>query len=194
MRIVTIQTQVPDSVFLKLEQAPKEMRRGLKDAVNEMARQTEEDIRIDVYQRYALKSGRFKKGNVKLQKATVSKPTAKIKIKGNPISLKTGYRTRKNGIRKAGQAQVERAGGFEELKKSNDLKAFITTATQEDSDGNEHSYTNLFQRKGKERYPIKAFHGPGQAKLAEMVFRDMKEDKEDELRRRIFHLAERIMQ
>lgn len=38
MRIVTIQTQVPDSVFLKLEQAPKEMRRGLKDAVKDCFR------------------------------------------------------------------------------------------------------------------------------------------------------------
>lgn len=194
MRILTIKTQVSDSVFLKLEQAPKEMRRGLKDAVNEMARQTGEDIRVDVYQKYALKSGRFKKGNVKLKKATVSKAVAKITISGNPISLKSGYRTRKNGIRKGGQTQVEKTGGFKELKKGGSLKAFVTTAIKKDSDDNERSYTNLFQRKGKERYPIKAFHGPGQAKLAEMVFRDMKAEKEDELKRRIFRLAERIMQ
>lgn len=107
MRILTIKTQVPDSVFLKLEQAPKEMRRGLKDAVNEMARQTEEDIRIDVYQRYALKSGRFKKGNVKLQKATVSKPTAKNKDKrqSNIVKNRLSYKKKWNSKSWAGPSR-----------------------------------------------------------------------------------------
>lgn len=191
MRVVTIQTQVPDSVFLKLEQAPKEMRRGLKDAVNEMARQTREDIHNEVMEDYTLKASLFRKGDVRMNRATNSKLVAKLAIEGGPIPLTKGYKIRKNTKHLAVRARVKKGPGFKELKKGKKLKAFITRVQT----GHEGIYHyDIFQREGSNKLPIKTFQGPGRAKLSEKIFEQLKGKREMELERRIHMMAERIMQ
>ena len=191
MRILTIKTQVPNSVFLKLEQAPKEMRRGLKDAVNEMARQTGEDIRNKVMEDYTLKASLFRKGDVRMNRATNSKLMAKLTIEGGPISLKKGYKTRKNTKHLAVRAKVKKGPGFKELKKGKSFKAFITRVQT----GHEGVYHyDIFQRESSSKLPIKIFQGPGRAKLSEKIFEQLKGKREMELKRRINMMAERIMQ
>ena len=173
--------------------APKEMRKGLKDVLNEMAKETKKEIYKGQKSEYALKAGRFKERDIVIKRATVSRTEAELSIKGNPISLYSGYKTRKNGIRVGGKAQVKKAGGLKELKTGSGLKAFLTTVVTKDEEGNKREYTNFFQRKGKSRFPLKSFHGPGTSKISEMLFREMKEDKEQELSRRIRMMAERIL-
>ena len=197
MRIVTIRAEVSNDTAAFFDAAGKEkqVRKELKNAVNDMAKKLKKDIHQKVKEDYTIKAGKFRKSDITLKSARETNLSAKISISGGPISLVGGFRTRSNGLRKAGQAQIKKEGGLKELKKDRTLKAFIATVTKEqDKDEEEKTtYTNLFQRKGKSRYPLKSFHGPGRAKISEVVFRELKEEKENELSERLTALAERLM-
>lgn len=190
MSMVTITADVPGRLVDRLDESPREMKSGLKKILNEMAKQTREEIHTKSRKKYTLKAGEFRKSDVRIRKATVSRLEATLTVSGPTESIKS-YRSRKNTVRKGVRAQVLKGSGWKELKmKNGSLKAFVTGVTTGHTGV---THTDVFQRVGSARFPIKAIHGPSRAKLADVLFRDMQDEKGDELTRRVRALAERTL-
>ena len=107
----------------------------IKDALNRTAKQARTDLRRKAQETYTVKAGKFNRG-MTIQNAT-----------GAPMPI-TSYRT-SMAKRAGGKAQILTAGGLKTLQKGN-IKAFKSTV------GAGHG--GMFQRKGKERLPIKQLY------------------------------------
>lgn len=190
MRMVTITADVPGRLVDRLDEAPKEMKKGLKDVLNEMAKESREELYAKSRSRYTLKAGKFRKSDIRIRKATVLRAEAVLTVSGQTESVKS-YRIRRNTIRKGVRAEVIRGSGWKELKmKNGSLKAFVAGVTTGHTG---ITHTDVFQRVGSARFPIRAIHGPSRAKLADVLFRDMQDEKGNELTRRVRALAERTL-
>ncbi len=173
MRVITIYGQAQDDVRKKLEIAPKEMRKGIKEAVNEIAKESREELYKGARREYTLRAGRFRKSDIRLKKAVVSRLEAMLEISGGPETIKEAYRNRKNGVRKGVQTEIKRGSGLKELKmKDGTLKAFVAGVTTGHTDKIHH---DVFQREKESRLPIKTIHGPGRAKISEVLWRELEE-------------------
>ncbi len=191
MRIITVHAGVTGDAAERLAAVPKETRKGLKDVLNEMAKDSKEELYQEVKRQYTLKRGRFQKGDIRVKKATQSRLEAVLMIEGGPESIKESYRFKMNSIRKGVRVEIKRGSGFKELKKrEGDLKAFVTGVTTGHRD---KLHVDVFQREGKSRLPIKKISGPGSAKISEVLWRKAELRKEQELKRRIRMMAERIL-
>lgn len=120
----------------------------IKDALNRTARQARTDLRNKAQKTYTAKTGKFNKAMV-IQNATTGNLTAIIKSTGEPMPI-SSYKT--SMPKKAGgKAQILASGSLKPLKKGN-IKAFKTTV------GEGKGHKGMFQRKGKERFPIKQLY------------------------------------
>lgn len=195
--MLTVRTDISEDVSELLQTAPKAVRNNLKKEINRLADETRRDIYKEVKRRYTLKAGRFGLSDIKKETATTSGLTAKLSVEGNPFSLLQNYRTRKNGKRTAVKVEIIKGEGLKPLITSDGIKAFIQTVKINDKkSGRKQIYTGVFQRfaNGKEhRTPFNWLHGPGRAKIAEVLFRDMRDEKGQELQEAIMAIAERIM-
>ena len=192
MRIMTIYAQASDETRKNLDRAPKEMKAGIKDAVNELAKESREDILKTSRQKYTLRKERFQKSDISLKKAVLTRLEATLSVSGEAEPINKAYRFRKNSVRKGVRAEIKRGNGLKELKmRSGSLKAFVTGVTTGHAD---KVHKDVFQRKGRERLPIKTIQGPSRAKIAEVLWRDeLQSTKGEELTRRINTLAERTL-
>lgn len=192
MKIMTIYTEASDNARKNLEKTPNEMKKGIKDAVNELAKESREDILKMSRQEYTLRRGRFRKSDISLKKAVLTRLEATLSISGETEPINKAYRFRKNSVRKGVRAEIKRGNGLKELKmRDGNLKAFVTGVTTGHAD---KVHKDVFQRKGKERLPVRTIQGPSRAKIAEVLWRDeLQSTKEEELTRRIDALAERTL-
>lgn len=118
----------------------------IKDALNRTAKQARTDLRRKAQETYTVKAGKFNRG-MTIQNATTGNLTAIIKSTGAPMPI-TSYRT-SMAKRAGGKAQILTAGGLKTLQKGN-IKAFKSTVGA--------GHDGMFQRKGKERLPIKQLY------------------------------------
>ena len=190
MRMVNITADVPGRLADRLDESPREMKRGLKKILNEMAKQTREEIHAKSRKRYTLKVGEFRKSDIRVRKATVLRLEATLTVSGPTESIKS-YRNKENTVRKGVRAQVLKGSGWKELKmKDGSLKAFVAGVTK----GHEDTvHIDVFQRVRKSRLPIRKINSPGRAKISDVLFRDMQEEEGRELTRRVRALAERTL-
>lgn len=123
---------------------------AMKKAINEMAVETKNRLHSETKSMYTIKA--LKKSDIKKESASVSRMQAEIKIRGRTLGLKKGYKTRKNGKRKAASATVRKENGsMREIKMESNgrtYKAFVAKM----SSGHE----GIFQRvPGKKMKKVK---------------------------------------
>lgn len=156
----------------------------LKKAVNEVANVGKERIHKETRAYYTIKSRAFRKSDI-VKRATSSRhPGATLTIRGEPIGVKEGYATRKNGKRKGAGVQIIKQSTVKELEITSGghvYKAFLTN-TQFGHEGISHY--GIFQRipgkymknhpavegESKGREGIKEIYSLSKAKAAAMVF------------------------
>ncbi|MCM1122547.1 MAG: hypothetical protein NC416_08190 [Eubacterium sp.] len=178
-----------DAIEKRLKEVGEErnMHRILRKAVNEVAGVGKEQLHKETKAYYTIKSKAFKKSDIE-KKATSSKhPGATITVKGEPIGVKAGYATRKNGKRKGAKVQVLAKSTMQEIQVEHNghaYKAFMATMTNTDSQGNETTHTGIFQRvpgkymkkyqpikdKTKGREKIKEIYSLSKAKAGEIAY------------------------
>lgn len=133
-----------DAIEERLTEMGKEenMHNVMKKAINEVAGVGKDLIYAGTKERYTIRSRAFKKSDI-VKKSTSSKhPGATLTVKGEPIGVKEGYQSRKNGKRKGASAQVIKGSGMKELTITSGgraYKAFLATMKS--------GHTEIFQRK-----------------------------------------------
>lgn len=141
----------------KLGSMKGEARKVLRDAVNKTAVSARKRLLQVAQERYTVKASGFNSRAV-IEKGTVANPTATIKVKGRTLTMPRYRITRpKSGVK----AEIHKGGGLKTVVGPQRIKAFISTAT---------GSTLVFQRTGKDRYPIKALRSPSVPKQIEMVY------------------------
>ena len=133
-------------------QAPK----ALKEAVNITAQRTRRMLETKVRQRYTAKYAGLN-SHMRITRATASRLYAVIKVNGNPLTQPRFRISPKDSV----STEVIRGSGLKELVNSAGNKAFMGTSK---------AGKMVYQRKGKSRFPLHAFHGPGIAKMFEKVY------------------------
>lgn len=143
------------------------MHNVMKKAISETAGVGKDLIYTETKGSYTIRSRVFKKSDI-VKKATGSKhPGATLTVKGEPIGVKEGYQSRKNGKRKGASVQVARNSGMKELKLVSGgraYKAFLATMKS--------GHTEIFQRKPDEymdKYKPVAGKSKGREAIKEIV-------------------------
>lgn len=177
--MITIQIDIDDRdhVADMLRTGPQEIKPNLKNAVNELAVRTKNRIFQEERKTYVLKTAAYKKGDLKVKKATVSQIGAEISSKGESLSLKKYYRTRKNTKYRGAAAMVKKRTGTPVVLQGEYGQAFVATMKS--------GHTGIFERKGKKRLKIHELFGPGAGKITEKMFQLMQEEVGDALKERV---------
>lgn len=137
------------------DKAPK----ALKEALNKTAKEARKRLAQKAQERYTVKNAGFN-AHAKIQNATLSNLTAVIKVKGRPLTMPRFHITNpKSGVR----AENIKGSGLKRLVDSAGHKAFIGT-------GKDSGAKLVLQRRGKYRFPLRSFYGPGVAKMLEKVY------------------------
>lgn len=179
-----------DAIEEHLAEMGKEsnMHNVMKKAINETAGVGKDLIYTETKGSYTIRSRVFKKSDI-VKKSTSSKhPGATLTVKGEPIGVKEGYQSRKNGKRKGASAQVLKNSAMKEIKMVSGghvYKAFLASIKNRDEEGNVISeHDGIFQRvpdkymkkyprvpgKSKGREAIKEIVSLSKAKAAEMAY------------------------
>ncbi len=132
-------------------------------ALNDTARTGRVMLTNEARTRYVVKSGASKK-NMTIKRATYSSLQAIITAQGKTIGLSKFKATAPYS---GAKGQVLKSSGLKALVNSQGNKAFAAGVTT-GHPGRVHS--GIFQRKGKNRYPIKELQGPSSAKMIEVVY------------------------
>jgi len=128
-----------EQIERKLGQMKSSAPKALKNAINMTARQARTDLKNQVRRQYTVNAGKVSKA-MSIQRASNARLEAVIRVKGRVLNI-TNYRT---SVPKEGaMAQVAKAGGLKLIAGPKGITAF--------------SGLNglIWQRRGKERYPIK---------------------------------------
>ena len=123
----------------KLGRMKSEAPKVLKNAINQTAKQAQRDLAAEAQKTYTVKVGKFSK-YMPIKNATTSSLEATIKAKGKPLNL-TSFKTQ--APRTGAKAQILSGGSLKLLMGSKGIKAF------------KGMNKLIWQRTGKERYPIK---------------------------------------
>ena len=178
-----------DAIEKRLKEVGEErnMHKILRKAVNEVAGVGKEQLHKETKAYYTIKSRAFKKSDIE-KKATSSKhPGATITVRGEPIGVKAGYATKKNGKRKGAQMRVLAKSTMQEIQVEHNghaYKAFMATMKNTDREGNESTHTGIFQRvpgkymknhepiesESKGREKIKEIYSLSKAKAGEVAY------------------------
>lgn len=158
----------------------------IKKAINETAGAAKEILHSETKKMYTIKSSVFRKVDIKKRSTNSRHPGATLIIKGETIGVKEGYKSSRNGKRKGASVQIIKNSSMKEVKfmsGGHAYKAFISTITNEDGDGNVSEYTGIFQRvpgkymkghqpsgKSKGREAIKKIVSMSNAKAAEATY------------------------
>lgn len=148
----------------KLGSLKSEAPTALKNAINKTAKQARKDLASEAQKTYTVKSGGFNKA-MKIKNASAGSLEAVIKATGAPLQIKS-FRISKAGD--VPRVQVLKAGSLKPLVKGN-IKAFVNNIarkgqtrkrdTAKGAKGSTVSHTDIAQRKGSSRLPIKTFYG-----------------------------------
>ncbi len=131
------------NMLAKVEQKLGEMKsqapKVLKNAINQTARQARTDLKNQVRKQYTVKAGKVSQA-MRIQRATNSRLDATIFVKGKVLNI-TNYKT--SAPKKGASAQIIKNGGLKRIVGPRGITAFKGINQL------------LWQRRGKERYPIK---------------------------------------
>lgn len=128
-----------EQVERKLGRMKSEAPKALKNALNQTARQARTDLKNQVRKQYTVKAGKVSQA-MRIQRATNTRLDATIFVKGKVLNI-TNYKT--SVPKKGAKAQVKKDGGLKQIVGPKGITAFKGINDL------------LWQRRGKERYPIK---------------------------------------
>ena len=123
----------------KLGKMKGEAPKALKNALNKTARQAQADLKKQVKKQYVVKAKKLSEA-MRIQKATNSNLDATIFVRGKVLNI-TNYKT--STPKKGAKAQVAKDGGLKQIVGPRGITAF------------KGMNDLIWQRRGKERYPIK---------------------------------------
>lgn len=128
-----------EQIEKKLGWMKSEAPKALKNALNRTARQARTDLKNQVRKQYTVKATKVSQA-MRIQRATNSKLDATIFVKGKVLNI-TNYKT--STPKKGAKAQIIKDGGLKQIVGPKEITAFKGINDL------------LWQRRGKERYPIK---------------------------------------
>lgn len=128
-----------EQVERKLGRMKSEAPKALKNALNQTAGQARTDLKNQVRKQYTIKAGKVSQA-MRIQRATNSRLDATIFVKGKVLNI-TNYKT--SAPKKGAKAQVVKDGGLKRIVGPKGITAFKGINGL------------LWQRRGKDRYPIK---------------------------------------
>lgn len=173
-----------EELMAKIEQAPQKARNAVRMSINRIATQMRTELAREAAQDYFVKIGDVKK-SIKLTKAS-DNLMAVLESSGRPIPLikfrvtpaKVQYRGRRG--RKI-KVRVRRDSSGARLNRA--FVAFMGTTT------------NVFERKGKPRFPVKKLYGPSipQMLRSEDVMTRITRKAQDSLNTEITHQLNRLL-
>lgn len=134
----------------KLGGMKKEAPKVLKNAINQTARQARTDLKDTVKKEYTVKVGKISQA-MRISRATNSNLEATIWISGKPLNI-TSYKT--TAPKKGAKAQIVKSGGS--------LKVIVGPLGIKAFKGMNGL---IWQRRTKERYPIKPLKSPSIPKV-----------------------------
>ncbi len=136
---VTYDRDMLAKIERKLGRMRGEAPKALKNAINQTARQARTDLKNQVRKQYTVKAGKVSKA-MRIQSAKTSRLEATIFVKGKVLNI-TSYKT--SAPKKGAKAQIVKGGGLKQLVGPRKITAFKGINDL------------IWQRQGKERYPIK---------------------------------------
>ena len=140
------------------------MREVLKKAINDVSARTRESLYQKTREEYTIKRSALKKSDVKRKAAQKNKLESLIRVTGKMLGLHAGFKTRKNGRKKAAQAMVLTKSAMKELEITSggrSYKAFVASMTNVSKSGEVSSHMGIFRR-----IPGKYMKGkPGREKI-----------------------------
>lgn len=137
----------------KLGSMSAEAPRALRDAVNNTAVTARKLLLQEAQKRYTVKASGFK-SRADIVKATLATQTAWINVEGSTLTMPRYHYTKpKSGVK----SEVLKGSGLKTVVGPQGIKAFMAKGL-------------IFQRKGKERLPLKALRSPSVPKQIEMVY------------------------
>lgn len=136
---ITYDENMLAKVEKKLGRMKSEAPKALKNALNQTARQARTALKNQVRKQYTVKVGKVSQA-MRIQRATNAKLDATIFVKGKVLNI-TNYKT--SAPKKGAKAQVVKDGGLKKIVGPKEITAFKGINDL------------LWQRRGKERYPIK---------------------------------------
>ena len=140
-------------VMKKLKGVEHKAPRVFKNAVNRTATRTKRVLAAGMQAAYTVKAGGLN-SRMKIQRASPGYLTATIKVRGRTMTL-TRYHT--TMPKSGGRAEVVQGNGLRELAKGENNHAFKHNGL-------------MMQRKGAERYPLKALRSNSVPKMIEKVY------------------------
>lgn len=123
----------------RLGRMKSEAPKALKNALNQTARQARTDLKNQVRKQYTVKAGKVSQA-MRIQRATNANLDATIFVKGRVLNI-TNYKT--TAPKRGAKAQVVKDGGLKQIVGPKGITAFKGINGL------------LWQRRDKERYPIK---------------------------------------
>lgn len=154
------------SASASLQKIPEEARDAVRRAVNDTAKNARTRLATKAQETFVVKNAGFNK-EMHIRNASKNTLAAHITATGKPIPL---YKFKvKGSVRKKAAMAQQKAGSVlkEIISQRSAGKAFTIKTraflgkdkTGETKYSKSKSYTGIFQRKGKEKYPIKQFYG-----------------------------------
>lgn len=169
----------------KLGAMKSDARKVLKNAVNKTAVSARVKLRQEAQKRYTVKAAGVN-SRIDIFRATISAPTATLKVKGRTLTMPR-FRFMPE-IESGIKAKILKGTAFKVVKGSKGIKAFVSkVASGSKKSGKVTMTTQILQRVGRERYPLKVLRSPSVPKMIEMVY-DGKRITSTPLRREIERL------
>lgn len=139
-----------------------EARRALRDAVNKTAVSARKRLLQVAQERYTVKAKGFNSRIDFNPKATLASPVAMLKVKGRTLTMpRYHYSHPKSGVK----AEILSGSGLKTVVGPRDIKAFVAGVASGKS-----STTQVLQRTGDARYPLKVLRSPSVPKQIETVY------------------------
>lgn len=172
MIIVAADPKDLELVFAKLQETKKQAPKTIRNAINDTAATARKLLAQHAQQRYTVKNAGFNR-HAEIQKATLAKLEAAIRVQGAPLTQPRYHTTNpKSGVK----TEVLKGSGLQELVNQAGNKAFVqkvsTGKKEKNRSGEEEDVKNtlVLQRTGKSRYPLHSAHGPSVSKMLEKVY------------------------
>lgn len=169
MIVVAADPKDLELVLSKLEGAKKQAPKAIRTALNDTAATARKLLAQHAQQRYTVKNAGFNR-HAEIQKATLAKLEAAIRVQGAPLTQPRYHTTApKSGVK----TEVLKGEGLQELVNQARNKAFIQKV-----DGvnlvlqRVKKYKKATKRGESEeyRYPLHSAHGPSVSKMLEKVY------------------------
>ena len=153
----------------KLGEMKGSARKVLKNAVNKTAVSARVKLRQEAQKRYTANSAGIN-SRIDITKATIGSPDAWLKVKGRTLTMPRFRHTmsRKSGVK----VEVIKGSGLKPVEGPKGIKAFVSKTISGDKKNPKKQTitTQIFQRKGSDRYPLEVLRSVSVPKMIEMVY------------------------